>query len=142
MDANNPYEPPRSSSDDAAEPAQSNPLLAELTRGRPWALAAGVSIAVGAVAMVALMVIGGGARGTAVLPTLGYLGGCGLLSARLIILARTIREAATPPHRIDLCFRDIRKVFSHPGVIVVVFLGVFLVALLFIVGNLALPGGR
>jgi len=140
MDASNPYEPPRSSSDDAGEPSVSNPLLAELTRGRPWALAAGVSIAVGGVVMVALMVIGGGARGTAVLPTLGYLGGCGLLSARLLILSRTIREAAAPPHRVDLCFRDIRKVFSHPGVIVVVFLGVFLVALLFIVGSQALPG--
>jgi hypothetical protein len=143
MEANNPYEPPRSSSsDDAGEPSPSNPLLAELTRGRPWALAAGVSIAVAGVAMLAVIVAGGAAGGTAVVPTLGFLCGCGLLSARLLILSRTLRQAATPPHRIDLCFRDIRKVFSHPGGVVAVFLGLFLLALLFMLGGLALLPGR
>ena len=141
MDASNPYEPPRSSSSDAAgEPSGANPLLAELTRARPWALAAGVSVAAAGVAMLVVLIVGGAARGTAVLPTLGFLCGCGLLSGRLLILSRTIREAATPPHRIDLCFSDIRKVFSHPGVIVVIFLGLFLLALLLMIGSLALPG--
>ena len=143
MDASNPYEPPRSSSsDDAGEPSVANPLLAELTRGRPWALAAGVSIAVAGVVMLVVIIPGGAAGGTSMLPTLGFLGGCGLLSARLLILSRTIREAAAPPHRIDLCFRDIRKVFSHPGGIVVVFLALILLALLFIIGGALLPGRR
>lgn len=143
MEASNPYEPPRSgSSDDAGEQAVSNPLLAELTRGRPWALAAGVSIAVAGIAMVAVIVAGGAAGGNSALPTLAFLCGCGLLSARLLILSRTIREAAAPPHRIDLCFRDIRKVFSHPGVIVVVLLALFLLVFLFIVSGLAILPGR
>ena len=141
MDARNPYAAPRSGAEAADELVEAHPLLAELTRGRPWALAAGASIAVAGVVMTALMISGrGAAHATAALPTLALICGCGLLSARLLILSRTIRAAAAPPHRIDLCFRDIRKVFSHPGVIVVIFLGLFLLALIFFVGSAALWG--
>jgi hypothetical protein len=139
MEASNPYEAPRSG-EAADEPPVDNPVLAELMRSRPWATAAGVSIAVASVALAAVAIAGGGSRGNAGLSVVGFLIGGGLLSARLLILARTIRAAAAPPHHLDLCFRDIRKVFSHPGVIVAVLLALLVIALLFVVGRLALPG--
>jgi hypothetical protein len=141
MEVSNPYEAPRSADavDETDGPAAANPLLAELLRFRPWLSLAGAAILVAGCVLTALMVIGG-VKGSALLPGVFLLIGCGMLSARLFILSRTIGRAAAPPHRIDLCFRDIRKVFSHTGVIVIVFVG--LVLLLFFAVMVSFGGSR
>jgi len=130
MEANNPYAAPRS--DDAGnEPPSEHPLLAEIQRFRPWLSLAGIAVIAGGIAVTVVMIIGLSTATVtgAPLATLAWAIGCGTVAARLFILSRSVREVAKSP-RVDRCIRDISKVFAHSGLLIVIFIGLYLCTLL------------